>query len=184
MRNILLILCCLQLSACSRDTEPTEAKPTPPQNTASRPAEPGPAQPVLSWNGYGPVNFGSSLADVEKAAGKSAPLGHEEPACHYVRFTSLTDALFMVENGRITRADVEPGVPNDLGIAVGDDFAAIQQKYPGAKVEPHKYVDGGHYLIISSPDDAKAMVLEENAGKITEIRAGVKPAVRYIEGCS
>jgi len=180
MRKIILLLCCLPLLACSRNPEADDTKSVSAESASTQSTNTG---PVLSWDAYGALHFGVTLAEAEKLVGKAEPMGPTEPACHYVRFASLPGALFMVENSIITRADVEPAVPNATGIAVGGSFADAKAKYPAAIVEPHKYVDG-HYLILKNADGSMAVVMEETGGKITEIRAGLLPAARYVEGCS
>ncbi len=142
------------------------------------------ARPVLSAQGYGPARFGTRLSDVERALeAKSEHLGANDQACHSVRFNQLPGVRFMVENGIITRADADPGTPNELGLAVGDSPAQAKNKYPGIEVGPHKYLPAGHYLTVRGADAKSAIVMEEDGKRITKIRAGLEPAVAYVEGC-
>jgi hypothetical protein len=53
-------------------------------------------------------------------------------------------------------------------------------------VSPHKYT-GGHYLTVTPTapgDSAYRMVFETDGRRVTQFRAGVRPAVEYVEGCS
>jgi hypothetical protein len=53
-------------------------------------------------------------------------------------------------------------------------------------VTNHKYEDG-HYLTVRSavPSDTLHFIIFETAnGKVTRFRAGAKPGVEYVEGCS
>lgn len=144
-----------------------------------------PKEAVLSWDGYGPVSFGARLQDVENKLGPAAgPKLADKSACGYTRFSSLPRVSFMVENGVVTRAEVEPGAPNVLGVEVGASLAEVKAKHANVMVQPHKYNPKGHYLIFKSPDKTKAIVMEEADGKIKEIRAGLEPSVEYVEGCS
>jgi hypothetical protein len=103
------------LAACS--------KPAPPPA-----AQPKPAAPVLSFDGFGPVRFGARLADIEQQLGaKAEPLGENDPACSSVRLKSLPGARLMVENGVVTRADADAGTANSLGLAVGDSLTAAKE---------------------------------------------------------
>ena len=56
--------------------------------------------------------------------------------------------------------------------------------HPKVEVRPHKYDDSGHYLILDATGGREALVFEESDGKVTAIRAGLKPAVEYVEGCA
>ena len=52
------------------------------------------------------------------------------------------------------------------------------------KSEPHKYVRGGHYLVVPSPADSDAQLVFETDGKrVTSYRVGRLPEVRWVEGC-
>ena len=52
------------------------------------------------------------------------------------------------------------------------------------KTEPHKYVQGGHYLIVTSPTDTMHQIVFETDGKrVTTYRVGRTPEVRWVEGC-
>jgi len=51
-------------------------------------------------------------------------------------------------------------------------------------VTPHKYEDG-HYLTVNAADDSSfAIVFETSKGRVTRYRAGRRPAVELVEGCS
>jgi hypothetical protein len=67
----------------------------------------------------------------------------------------------------------------------GCDFVAFKVKtmHPNVAIAPHKYDDEGHYLNLSTDDNRAAIVLEESKGKVTDVRAGVKPSAEYVEGC-
>jgi len=89
----------------------------------------------------------------------------------------------MVENGIVTRMDAAPSVKNSADITVGEPMSSVTRRLPNIIVEPHKYDDSGHYLILKSSDSKSAIVAEESQGKVTDIRAGVIPSVQYVEGC-
>jgi hypothetical protein len=145
-------------------------------------AVPASGVPVLSFDGYGPVKFGTTLSDVEKQVG--APTGTvADPACSMVRFEAVPGVRFMVEQGVITRADADPGTPNSLGLKVGDTQAQATATHPGLVVGPHKYLAAGRYLTMNSPDARAAIVMEDDGAAITKIRAGLQPAVGYVETC-
>ncbi|MEO6423112.1 MAG: hypothetical protein ABIR84_10645, partial [Candidatus Nitrotoga sp.] len=139
---------------------------------------------VLSWDSYGSIYFGSTLAEAEQLLGprlqSTTPL---DPSCWYAAFQSLPGVRFMVENGVITRAEAEPGVPTSVGVRVGAALLDIKVAHPAARTKPHKYDPEGHYVVFPSPDGKKAIVMEESRGSVLRIRAGLKPSVEYVEGC-
>lgn len=140
--------------------------------------------PILSANGLGEISFGMPLAKAQRNAGsRRNPEKPLVPECDYVEFTALPGARFMVENGFVTRAEVEPYVANTLGIKIGDKLLAIQRAHPDARVSPHKYVLSGHYISFEGEDPNTAIVMEEVNSVVTRIRAGLKPSVEYVEGC-
>ncbi|NML60888.1 hypothetical protein HHL21_07275 [Massilia sp. RP-1-19] len=170
---ILMMTTLLTLAAC-KEPPPAEAAP---RAAAS-------ASPVLSTQGYGPVRFGAKLSDMEQLLGeKSQPPGVQDPACSSIRFDKLPGVRFMVENGVLTRADADAGLPNELGLAVGDTLEQAKKKHPAIVIGPHKYVPDGHYLTVRGADARTAIVMEDDGKRITKIRAGLEPAVSYVEGC-
>lgn len=187
MRHCLLLGIMVIVSACSRDA----AVPATPATPAAAAAGITPvtlaapaARAVLSAEGFGPLRFGMSLNEAEQALGAKAVLPEgADPACSMVRFAPLPTLRFMVEQGRVTRADADAGVANALGVAVGDGLAALRARYPKAELTPHKYDADGQYLTFPSADGGAAIVLELSGGKVTRIRAGLQPAVGYVETC-
>ena len=171
--STLTVILFFALAAC-KDKAPIDASPPAPIK----------ATPLLSAQGYGPVLFGAKLDATEQLLGEQGkPLGANDPACSSVRFDKLTGVRFMVENGVITRADADAGTPNELGLAVGETLEQARKKHPEIVIGPHKYVPEGHYLTARGPDAKSAIVMEEDGKRITKIRAGLEPAVSYVEGC-
>ncbi len=177
-----LITIMLTLAACKEKVTVTTTAPAAPATaTAATPAD---TTPVLTSQGYGAVRFGQQLGEVEKTLGEKAQSrGDSDPACTYVKFDKLPGARFMVETGVITRAEADAGIPNELGVAVGDAVALAKAKHPAVQVGPHKYVPEGQYLTFRYTDSNNAIVMEAEAAKITKIRSGIEPAVSYVEGC-
>lgn len=139
--------------------------------------------PVLSTSGYGPIQFGQPLKVVEATLKETALPKKREPDCDFIKFKSYPQIRFMVEDGIVTRGDAKAGVRNSAKVNVGMSLARVKGLHPGIRIEPHKYDDNGHYLILDSADGSSAVLFEEGGGKVTEIRAGKKPAVEYVEGC-
>jgi hypothetical protein len=138
---------------------------------------------VLSASGYGAIQFGQSLKVVEANLKETALPKKREPGCDFVKFKKYPQIRFMVEDGIVTRGDAEAGVRNSAQVNVGMSLAKVKALHPRIRIEPHKYDDNGHYLILHSTDGSAAILFEEGSGKVTDIRAGKKPSVEYVEGC-
>ncbi|WP_020655242.1 hypothetical protein [Massilia niastensis] len=137
---------------------------------------------TLSPDGYGDIRFGDRLDTAERRLVQRAAPPPVDPACSMVRFKKYPNVRFMVEEGRITRADASSIVRNSAGItsAMSVEQALRQQK--SLRVEKHKYDENGQYLILEKGKQ-KALIFEAKNGKLTRMRAGVKPAVEYVETC-
>lgn len=181
------------LSACSERTSSpaapagsTDAAVTQAGQAAQQtPRAPVPASAdVLTAQGIGTVRFGMKLAEAEQALGGKATLPEPfDPACSMVRLPGLPKLRFMVENGIVTRADAEPGVRSYVGLSMGDKLGQTLDTHPEAKVSPHKYDANARYVSFPSTDGQAALILEEAGGTVTRMRAGLQPAVGYVETC-
>lgn len=194
--------CCLLLAAttltviagCS-DAERTR---TPAPNTAAAPPAtpraPQPPSPTSGWTvsptGIGSVRTEMTVAQASRQVGAELTLPPAAERCTYVqRIAGLDSVMFMVVDGRIARVDVTGGrVPTFEGARVGDTEARIRSLYAGRLEEqPHKYVTGGHYLVIRPPeraDSAYRLVFETDGYTVTRYRSGRMPEVMWVEGCS
>jgi hypothetical protein len=138
---------------------------------------------VLSPLGYGEVRFGTKLSEVETKLKQLAEPRTRELGCDFVKFNRYPGIQFMVEEGVVTRADAESTIPNSVGVSVGMTLSAVKSLHPSVQIEPHKYDDEGHYLVLLTSDGRYAFVFEEGEGKVTDVRAGTRPSVEYVEGC-
>jgi hypothetical protein len=146
----------------------------------------------LSTAGLGPVKIGMTVEQAERAGGLSlARQGPEVGECRYVRPRSRRVRVsFMTIRGRIARVDVfRRGIRTLSGFTVGAREAAVRREFGSRlRVRRHQYVRGGHYLEYvprDRVDRGRRVIFETNAaGRVTYIRAGRLPEVRYIEGCS
>ncbi len=137
----------------------------------------------------GPVRFGMPVGEAARAAGG----GFEDvrgSGCEYTRIPAMPAGLrLMVENGRVVRADVDSaGIRTGSGAEVGQTEEEIERLYPGRLTrQPHKYVEEGFYLVYipRDPGDRDYRLIFETDGRVvTRYRAGIRPAVEYVEGCS
>jgi hypothetical protein len=130
---------------------------------------------AVSPRSAGPVRFGVTPAD-----------GGDD--CHYTVPAGAPVGLrFMAESSRVVRVDVDSaGVATDRGARVGMTEDEIARLYPaGLRTMPHKYVSGGHYLVFTPPgaDSGFRIVWETDGRRVTTYRAGIEPAVEYVERC-
>ncbi|WP_306392318.1 hypothetical protein [Telluria beijingensis] len=137
---------------------------------------------VLSPDGYGKVVFGQRLDQVERKLGQRATPRPADPACSMVGFKRYPQVRFMVEQGVITRADAKGVVRNSAGITARMSAKEALRHAPAMRSELHKYDKNGEYLVLPKGAD-KALIFEASKGKITRMRAGIKPAVEYVETC-
>jgi hypothetical protein len=135
----------------------------------------------------GPVRIGMTVPQAQKALHFKLTENLEEPGgdgdCHYVDGKPrLSGVRFMVISGTIQRIDVDDrAYRTTLGAHVGMTEDEIKRLYPAVRVDPHQYDEDGHYLIV---DHERFSLLFETDGKVvTEIRAGLREPVGYVEGC-
>ncbi len=179
----------------------------PPSTTAPAPTTTSPPTTVperltsasrLRLDGLGPVRVGMTLREAEAAAGVSLRLLDmpRDPSCRYAvpdLSSGTGDEIgFMVVEGKIVRIDIGIMGPDRIltvsGVGKGDTEAKVQTTYPGRiRVEPHPYVQGGHYLVYV-PADAGfrdfSMIFETVDGTVRNFRAGYAGPVAWPEGCS
>jgi hypothetical protein len=149
-------------------------------------------QSKLALNGIGSVKVGMTLKEASKAAGTTLVRGNGyQDSCYYVTpKNKLAGLSFMVTSAKIARVDVsqKSTITTIKGGKIGDTEAKIKSLYPGKiKVEPHKYVSGGHYLVFTPQDKAYKnyrLIFETDGKRVTLMRAGKLPEASYVEGCS
>jgi len=143
----------------------------------------------VTEHGLGRLHVGMTLAQARYALGNALviPRGADTLGCDYVTWRGGPAGLHvMIDEGRIARVDVDSAsIATEAGARVGDSEDRVRSLYPGrVTVTPHKYEDG-HYLTVNAAgDSAFAIVFETAQGKVTRYRAGRRPAVEYVEGCS
>jgi hypothetical protein len=71
---------------------------------------------------------------------------------------------------------------------VGMSEADVRGRYPvGLRVQPHKYDPKGRYLVLQGmqpADSARRLIFETDGRRVVRYRAGITPAVEYVEGCA
>lgn len=151
---------------------------------------------TMRFDGIGPLRVGMTFDEARAALGGDLRMndpvtGMEEgpDRCDHPRSARLPAGVrVMVDGGRVVRVQVDSAsVATAEGARVGDREARIRQLYAGrVAVQPHKYTDG-HYLVVrpAEPSDTTHLLIFETDGRVVErFRAGVRPQVEYVEGCS
>ena len=135
----------------------------------------------------GPVTVGMTAAEARQVLRLPAG-GATGGDCSYLDGAGRTrlHANVMLSNDTVVRFDVlDSAMATAEGAKVGDSEDRIRQLYAGRVAEqPHKYLPGGHYLIVAAPGDTADRIVFETDGKVvTKYRAGRRPEVEYVEGC-
>jgi len=143
------------------------------------------ATATLSQDGFGPVHWGMTVAEARKALGRDLAVDGEPGECHWESAKSLPGVAFMVEKGRVTRADLsEPRWATDRGLHLGDPEEKARQLY-GRDLEKWGNEDHrANRFIVQSKARKRAVYIESDGKTITTLRAGQQPSVEYYEGCS
>jgi len=142
---------------------------------------------VIRQDGVGPVTIGMTLPQLNAVLHEtfSMPRNKDDQGCFYVKPTRHAHIAFMIEDAHLSRVDVDgPGISTAEGIQVGDSEERARRVYGARmKVEPHKYIEDGHYLTVRSTDGRYGIRFETEKGKIQMFYAGRFESVQYVEGC-
>jgi hypothetical protein len=184
MRRTLLALPLLTAFACRpvATDRPAAADSTPPAIIQTEPW-------AIRLDGVGPVTFGMSLVQARTALGDSLAVTPPGASCGFaVPRGAPAGIRLMIEAGKVVRVDVDSaGVRTAAGDEVGMAEGDVRGRYPqGLEVRPHKYEPTGRYLIIheTEADSTRRLIFESDGQRIVRYRAGIMPAVEYVEGCA
>jgi hypothetical protein len=212
-RHFVALAVATALAACTPPPEPADAssnaaltdpehpgeEPAPPAPASTDPASAPPAQPgsstvALDYAGVAGVAFGGAPDALRNAFpnGVSADAAVAAGSCHflYVQPKPIDGygVALMVEGDRFVRVDVDaPDVVAPGGGHAGMTADAVRALYgAGIEEQPHKYVEGGKYLVVAPADGGAARLVFEvdAAGVVTAWRLGLPPQVHYVEGCA
>jgi hypothetical protein len=198
--GIVFVLC---LVACDGDDKKSAGSvstttASPPATTEATTKELS-EQSRLRLDGIGPVRVGMTLQEASRAVGRDVyvdpdSLIEEDSLCGFAEVRGgPADLLFMVSREstagawKILRVDVieESRIATGAGIRIRATEDQVKQAYgPQLRVEPHEYLEGGHYLILDVDGEGGFMLLLETDGtEVTQFRSGNDSAVRAPEGC-
>ena len=190
--TLLVRVCLLAITTLACTSSDREGEGAARETASPRvPARGGePEEWVVRPDGFGPVTFGAPLSATSAALGEEVRAGYADfETCDYVRPKALpTQASLMVINDTVMRVDIDSaGVRTAEGAQVGDAEARVLELYRGrVSVEPHKYTGPeGHYLVvIPAGDTLHRIIFETDGQRVTQYRAGRRPAVEFVEGCA
>jgi hypothetical protein len=139
----------------------------------------------LTFDGYGLITFGMTIADAVRVLGQPRIRINVEgdESCYYARFEAYPDVRFMIEDGRVVRAEPPDKSYNVLGLKIGMRLVEVRKQFKERDVPIQEYDDDGHRLVFKSPNGKVEILAEVSQGVITDIRGGLLPAVEYVEGC-
>src|SRR6266550_2038441 len=172
--------------ACGKDVDQAVKGRSGPNGTAHDSV----SDVALSEEGIGPIQIGMNMDDaVNMGLLNDNPTRKQQ--CDWVYpavGAGIPDGVnVMVVNGKIARIDVDTGtVTTEVFDKIGDTEDKIKSIYGDeVKVDPHKYIDGGHYMTVlgDSTSAGKALVFETDGKHVTSFRGGRLPEVKWVEGC-
>lgn len=149
----------------------------------------------VTMQGIAGLRVGMTIRQAEQALGQPLPVTSDasptdDNACFYVSPPGFAKSIgLMVTRGTIARVDIwDRAFLSRSGVRVGDSEATVRTVYGNRlTVEPHKYEERGHYMIVTPTDSADLqfrMLFETDGSVVTRFRGGRIPEVFYVEGCA
>lgn len=197
MHRLLPLFALSVLAACGPSDDRPASTAAPGDSAPATVTTPQPAGDTtwaLRFDGAGPLRVGMTVGEARAALGgdfqpdgQAVGMVDGPDGCQYARSARLPEGMVMLEGARVVRVEVDSGnVATVEGARIGDSEERIQQTYPGrVEVQPHKYTDG-HYLVVrpAEVDTARQLIFETDGSRVLRFRAGQRPQVEYVEGCS
>jgi hypothetical protein len=142
---------------------------------------------AVTFSGAPPLRIGMSEAEARQALGMPKASATSRDECRYLDTKGKSRVYVMLVRDTVARLDVRDStMATEAGARIGDTESRVLELYRGrVTTQPHKYVSGGHYLVVASPTDSTRRLLFETDGKrVTSFRVGRMPEVQWVEGCS
>ena len=183
-RSTILASTAMVLAACGPSGDARGLDTSQPVSSAQLAATPHTVNPL----GIGAMRAGMTVGEASQALGVQLTAPDSGAPCTQIRLDAASPTvLLMVLDQRIVRVDVtDTSVATDRGARVGNTEARIAELYTNQlRTKPHKYTDG-HYLVVTptaSADSLYRLIFETNGQQVTRYRAGLRPAVEWVEGC-
>ena len=164
-----------------------DANVTPPSSPSSLPSPDSARAGTVSFSSAPPLEVGMSAAEARRALGMPASTATSSDECRYLDTKGKSRVYVMLIRDTVARLDIRDStLATAAGARIGDPEARVLELYRGrVTTQPHKYVSGGHYLVVDSPaDTALRLVFETDGKRVTSYRVGRTPEVMWVEGCS
>ena len=145
-----------------------------------------PPAPVVSMAGYDLIRIGETAHDLAIAGDSAAASNPKHATCRFAHPKSFPlGAKVMLLEDVVMRIDVDSaGIRTAEGAQVGDPESRVLELYRGRIASlPHKYVAGGHNLVVREPNLPNRIVFETDGRKVLRYRVGRPPGVDLVEGC-
>lgn len=157
--------------------------------TSGTPGRGGAPEWDITLQRAGPVRFGMTAREASLAAGATAAnAAPADSACHFwVPPGAPAGLRLMLEHGIVVRADLDSAGPTTMdNLGVGSPVESVVVALgPSLQVLPHKYQwEQGWRSLTFSDDSTHRLVFEVDSHHVRSWRAGLMPAVEYVEGCS
>ncbi len=140
---------------------------------------------VATFDGVGRARIGTPVSQLREIG--SVPAASGNASCRLVTLDWLPGGLHvMLAGDTVVRVDADStsNVRTVDGAGIGDSEARLHQLYPNVETQAHKYVTGGHYLSVASPNDStRRIVFETDGNTVKRYRVGRRPEVDFVEGC-
>jgi hypothetical protein len=138
----------------------------------------------ISHSGLGPIKFGMTERQIERAAKRQIKVEYPSPGgdCALAALAGKTHGLFTGK--RLRRIYVRtPKFATAKGIRVGSSEQRVLAAYPGQlSRQPQKYRPEEDELILRKGNSKVIFTLAK--GDVEEISAGRRPEIDLVEGCS
>jgi hypothetical protein len=146
-----------------------------------------PPAPVVSMSGYDLIRIGETAHDLATTGDSAAALNPKHAACRFAHPKSFPlGAKIMLLEDVVVRIDIDSvGIRTAEGAQVGDPELRVLELYRGRIASlPHKYIAGGHNLVVRQQNLANRIVFETDGRKVLRYRVGRPPGVDFVEGCA
>ncbi len=139
----------------------------------------------LTYFGLGEIKLGMTPTQVKNIGFYFTQEQIYLKGCDEVQLKINNKIEVMFEDGKITRiSTTDPNILSYSGAHVGMSEQRAHEIY-GSSIwlDNHKYIDGGHYLIVESSNSKYALVMGTDGKEIIELIAGFYEPAQYVEGC-
>jgi hypothetical protein len=157
------------------------------------------AEPVVTFQGVGPVRIGMTAVAVEQALGARLKRvdgisGDDEKSCWIGRRADNVDGeiSYMFVRGKLTRIDVHLSsksavspIKTPKAIGINSTASEIRQVY-GDRVAVVATDDPGEGVVwmrLNTSEKGRGITFKLYEGKVTSFWTALYPAIDYYEGC-